>query len=143
MLESFMACYFNYFHFYTRLWNKCWDFLYKKAYISPLNVIIWRLVKFKTNLLPHRTPKSLIILILLVSNWHPKMFVMVLKKLGDQRKSHCLNCNELHCNAKYIYIHKKYICFLVWQKLSNENKVATEYNSAFLTAMQKYIYVHT
>ena len=76
------------------------------------------------------------------------MFVMVLKKLGDhfnlhQRKSHCLNCNELHCNAKYIYIYTKktkfylFPCLTCWKKLSNENKVATEYNSAFLTCIHE------
>ena len=49
-----MAFYFNYFHFYTILWNKCGP-----AYIFLQNVIIWRLVKFKTIISSSQDPKKL------------------------------------------------------------------------------------
>ena len=55
-----MACYFNYFIFTLCCKLNVGDFLSKKkAYISPLNVMIWRLVKFKTTLSPSQVPKKL------------------------------------------------------------------------------------
>ena len=79
-----MACYFNYFHFYTMLWNICGPVYIEKSVHFGTRRHIWIFVKFNIILiLPPRTPKSLLILILLVSDWPYKMFVMVLKKLGD------------------------------------------------------------
>ena len=88
MVESFMACYFNYFHFYTMLWNICGPVYIEKSVHFGTRRHIWIFVKFNIILiLPPRTPKSLLILILLVSDWPSKMFVMVLKTLGDHFKT--------------------------------------------------------
>ena len=86
MVESFMVCYFNYFHFYTMLWNICGPVSIKKVYILEQDVISDVLYCLKPSFLPPRTPKSLTNSILLVCYWQSKMFVMVLKKLGDHFK---------------------------------------------------------
>ena len=85
MVESFMACYFNYFHFYTMLWNICGPVYIEKCVHFGTSDVLHSL---KPSFLPPRTPKSLIISIFfLVSNWPSKMFVMVMKKLGDHFKN--------------------------------------------------------
>ena len=53
-----MACYFNYFHYNTMLWNKCVLIFKEKTYISSRNVIIKHFGKFKSILSPSQDPKK-------------------------------------------------------------------------------------
>ena len=84
MVESFMACYFNYFHFYTMLWNIGGPVFIEKSIQTYLDI----LYSLKPSFLPPRTPKSLIISILLVSKGRhtlKKLFFLVVGPLRGGR----------------------------------------------------------
>ena len=79
----------------------------KEAFLFVPKPHMFGLGKLKTILSPSRTPKSIIISILLVSNWPSKMFVMVLKKLGDHFKPGWVKYKCVTKNTLAFISHKK------------------------------------
>ena len=80
MVESFMAFYFNYFHFYTMLWNIYGPVSIETSVHFATRRHIWRFLKFKAILSPSQDPKKLNNFDFIGLNLKSKMFVMVLKK---------------------------------------------------------------